>query len=444
LRARGPLSDAQVFEAPAKSPAYWQAAVFTEFDGVHWIANGPSTRWSGSTSAGGTQVAPADLGPAANEVTQQYTVRVLQSASLDVVVGPGRPVAYTGSGIVTTDQNGTAHVTGGPTAGHIYTVVSAVPQNQSDAALLSSNGSADIDAQSLEVPSDLPVRVTALAASLVAGAGSRLAAVNAVNDYLRANETYNLNSPEPGRFVDAVDDFLFVSHQGFCEQFATAAVVMLRSQGIPARLVTGYVDGDLRAVPGERVFRGSDAHAWVQVYYPGIGWVNSDPTAGSVAQVSGHSIRQRLGAALTRVWHRVPGGRWGALLGVALAFVLGVGLAEIGRRWLRRRRRFAGVDRGRAGDGPILAAYLRLDVALHGVERARAPSESLGELARRLGGFVATPAEVASAVSCLERESYGVDPPSAAEATAAIAVFDRLQHAVGRELVAVSASGRST
>jgi transglutaminase-like putative cysteine protease len=443
LRARGALSNTPVFEVPAGSPTYWQAAVFNEFDGTHWLASGPSTRWSGSAGAGGTQVAPADLGAASNEVTRQYTVRVLDTTQLDVVIGPGRPVAYRGQGIVTTDRSGTAHVTGGPSAGDTYGVTSAVPHDQSDAALLSSSGSADnIDAQSLEVPADLPGRVTVLAASLVAGAGSRLAAVNAVDDYLRANETYNLNSPEPAQAADAVDDFLFVSHQGFCEQFATAAVVMLRSQGIPARLVTGYVDGDLTSIPGQRVFRGSDAHAWVQVYYPGVGWVNSDPTAGSVAQVSGHSIRQRIGAALTRLWHRVPGGRWGALIGIALGVVLGIGLAEIGRRWLRRRRRFAGVDRGRVGDGPILAAYLRLDVALHGLDRARAPSESLEEMARRLGGFVATPAEVVMAVTCLEGETYGVDPPSNVEAAAAIAVFDRLLRAVGRELVAVSASGR--
>jgi transglutaminase-like putative cysteine protease len=443
LRARGALSNTPVFEVAAGSPTYWQAAVFNEFDGTHWLASGPSSPWSGSTSVGGIQVAPADLVAAAGEVTRQYTVRVLEGTPLDVVIGPGRPVAYTGQGIVTTDRSGTAHITGGPSAGSTYEVTSAVPHDQSDAALLASSGSADIDAQSLEVPADLPGRVTALAASLVAGAGSRLAAVNAVDDYLRANETYNLNSPEPAQAADAVDDFLFVSHQGFCEQFATAAVVMLRSQGIPARLVTGYVDGDLTSTPGQRVFRGSDAHAWVQVYYPGVGWVNSDPTAGSVAQVSGHSIRQRIGAELTRLWHRVPGGRWGALICVALGVVLGIGLAEIGRRWLRHRRRFAGVDRGRVGDGPILAAYLRLDVALHGLDRARAPSESLEEVARRLGGFVATPAEVAMAVTCLERETYGVDPPSDDEAAAAIAVFDRLHRAVGRELVAVSAAGAS-
>jgi hypothetical protein len=212
---------------------------------------------------------------------------------------------------------------------------------------------------------------------------------------------------------------------------------MLRTQGIPARLVTGYVGGDSDIDPGERVFRGSDAHAWVQVFYPGVGWVNSDPTAGAVLQTTTPSLRQRIGTSLTRAWHRVPGGRFGAIAALALAVVIGTALSTIGRRWLRRRRRYAGIDRGRRGDGPILAAYLRLDIALRGVERARAPSESLGELGGRLGGFVATPREVADAISCLERETYGVDPPSAVESAAAIAVFDRLRDAAGSQLVAV-------
>ncbi len=317
-----------------------------------------------------------------------------------------------------------------------YAVTSAVPRNVPSAA---AHGADLADPQWLQVPADLPTRVSGLAASLVAATSSRRGAVDAIEDYLRTNEKYNLNSPVPKSGDDAVDDFLFVSHQGFCEQFATAAVIMLRSQGIPARLVTGYVGGDSGISAGERVFRGSDAHAWVQVFYPGVGWVNSDPTADAVLQKAVPSLRQRVGASMSRLWHLVPGGRGGALVALALAVIIGTGLSTIGRRWLRRRRRYAGIDRGRSGDGPILAAYLRLDVALHGVERARAPSESLGELAGRLGGFVATPGEVAAAIRCLERETYGVDPPSAGESEAAIAVFDRLRLGAGSQLVAVAA-----
>ena len=318
-----------------------------------------------------------------------------------------------------------------------YTVSSTLPK---DPAVVGSKGADLTDPQWLTLPADLPPRVSALAASLVAGSATRLSAVNAVEDYLRTNEKYNLNSPLPAVGEDAVDDFLFVSHQGFCEQFATAAVIMLRSQGIPARFVTGYVDGDTNVDPGKRVFRDSDAHAWVQVFYPGVGWVNSDPTAGAVLQTTGQSLRQRLGSLMKRVWHGFPGGRVGAVVALALAVILGTALSTLGRIWLRRRRRYAGVDRGRSGDGPILAAYLQLDLALRGVERARAPSESLGELASRLGGFVATPGEVAAAISCLERETYGVDPPSAAESARQSRYSIDCAAAAGSELVAVASS----
>jgi len=442
LGLRGSLSNAPVFEAPADSPAYWQGAIFSNFDGRAWTAHGPFTQWT----AGATQSAPSDPTAQADDVLSTYTVRVLTTGSpLDVVLAPGRPTSYLGVGRVIDDTDGTPHIVYDSAAfdATTYTVTSALPK---DAAGTASRGADVTDPQWLEVPADLPTRVSGLAASLVAATSSRRSAVDAIEEYLRTNEKYNLNSPVPKSGEDAVDDFLFVSHQGFCEQFATAAVIMLRSQGIPARLVTGYVGGDSNISAGERVFRDSDAHAWVQVFYPGVGWVNSDPTADAVLQKAAPSLRQRVGESMKRLWHRVPGGRKGAIFAVAFAVVIGTALSAIGHRWLRRRRRYAGVDRGRSGDGPILAAYLRLDIALHGVERAREPSESLGELAGRLGGFVATPGEVAAAIRCLERETYGVDPPAAAESVAAIAVFDRLRLGAGSQLVAVAVgtSGATT
>jgi transglutaminase-like putative cysteine protease len=444
LRLRGPLSTAAVFEAPGSSPAYWQAAIFSDFDGTRWTASGPLTPWA--SSANEAQTPPAGAAQSAGEVDHTYLVRVLAATPLDVVIAPGRPVGYLGPGTVDVDHDGTAFLDGGPvgkTSADTYQVVSAVPRDESTAALTAASAvpptGAAADNQWLALPPDLPNRVVALAASVTSAADGRLSAVNAVEDYLRAHEKYTLNSPQPARGEDAVDDFLFVSHVGFCEQFATAAVVMLRSQGIAARLVTGYVGGSLTTDAGERVFSGTDAHAWVQVFYPGVGWVNSDPTAGSVVQASTPSTRQRIDSWLKRLWHEVPAGRWGALAAIGLAFVVGIGLCEIGRRWLRRRRRFAGIDRGLVGDGPILASYVRLDVVLHGVGRARAPTESLEEFAHRLGGVVASPADVAAAVALLERETYGVNPPASDEAATAVALFDRLRLAAGSQPVAVLA-----
>ena len=76
-----------------------------------------------------------------------------------------------------------------------------------------------------------------------------------------------------------VADCFAVSRRGYCEHFATTMVVMLRVQGIPARLVEGYLPGD-RDATGEETIRRSRAHAWVEAWFPGYGWVDFDPTAG--------------------------------------------------------------------------------------------------------------------------------------------------------------------
>jgi transglutaminase-like putative cysteine protease len=420
LRLRGSLSSSQLLEVPAASPQYWQGAIFSDFDGRRWVASGPFTRWSaGSADPNPEQLAPADPNEPAAGAQAHYVARVLTTTPLDVVVGPQRPTAYAGPGVVAVDGSGTPHLAGGPRADSTYEVTSAQPVSAAADELRASSGPDLSDPQWLTLPADLPARVNSLAATVAGSAATRFDAVGAIDNYLRTHEKYNLNSPLPARGDDAVDDFLFVSHQGFCEQYASAGVIMLRSLGIPARLVTGYVNGDEKLVPGERIYRGLDLHAWVQVFYPGVGWVNSDPTAGTELVASSRSLRQRFGDLLKRLWHDVPGGRWGAIAGLVMLVGAGIGMTLAGRRLLRRRRFLAGIDRGRSNDGPV-----------------RAPSESFGEIAKRLGGLVASAAEVAAAVACLERESYGVDLPSASETAFAVEVFDRLRVAAGSQPVA--------
>lgn len=99
----------------------------------------------------------------------------------------------------------------------------------------------------------------------------------ALNVFRRANFYYTLTPPPLGR--NAVDDFLFETHEGFCEHYASAFAVMMRAAGLPARVVTGYQGGELNSFGKYYIVRQSDAHAWTEVWLSDRGWVRVDPTA---------------------------------------------------------------------------------------------------------------------------------------------------------------------
>jgi len=88
---------------------------------------------------------------------------------------------------------------------------------------------------------------------------------------------YTLTPPLLGEHP--IDDFLFNTKSGFCEHYASAFVFLMRAAGIPARVVTGYQGGELNPVGNYMVVRQSEAHAWAEVWFPGVGWERVDPTA---------------------------------------------------------------------------------------------------------------------------------------------------------------------
>ena len=90
---------------------------------------------------------------------------------------------------------------------------------------------------------------------------------------------YTTDIPPLPAGADAVTSFLFGSRRGYCEQISTATVVMLRTLGIPARETVGYVPGSYDPLTDLYEVQANDAHAWVQVWFPGYGWQNFDPTA---------------------------------------------------------------------------------------------------------------------------------------------------------------------
>ena len=233
--------------------------------------------------------------------------------------------------------------------------------------------------------------------------------------YLHAHETYSLASPVPTGNQDAVDDFLFRDHVGFCEQFASAEAVLLRTLGVPARVVTGLAYGTRQG--STRLLRANDAHAWVEVYYPNIGWVPTDPTAGARLAPATTSSGSRLDRALQRVASTVPGGGLGVLLLlVVIGLTTALALRVADRRlWLPSRSR----RRPGTGASPVLAAFLRFSDR-HRASAARSP----GETAREYVGRTEPAGRLDGAVATLERESYGAEAPDDTEVSAAVVAFD--------------------
>ena len=122
-----------------------------------------------------------------------------------------------------------------------------------------------------------PQRVRDLARQLANGQNGPYEIAAATERYLRTAYTYATTVPEPPPNTDVTDYFLFTTKQGYCEYYATAMTVLLRADGIPARVVNGYLPG-VRQADGRWLSRESQAHAWVEVYFPGYGWITFDPT----------------------------------------------------------------------------------------------------------------------------------------------------------------------
>ncbi len=130
----------------------------------------------------------------------------------------------------------------------------------------------------LTLPEDSNPRTTELARQMRSEAGSVNEFINAILAKFHDEEFYYTLEPPP-LGANSVDRFLFDTRQGFCEHYASAFSVMMRSAGVPARVVIGYQGGELNPVGEYMIVRQSDAHAWTEVWLEGRGWTRVDPTA---------------------------------------------------------------------------------------------------------------------------------------------------------------------
>jgi transglutaminase-like putative cysteine protease len=145
------------------------------------------------------------------------------------------------------------------------------------------NYSPEIQLNYLQLP-NVDGRVAALAKEITRSADNNYDKAAAVDRYLRTHFGYTLQLP---RSVprDPIANFLFERKQGHCEYFASAMAIMLRTVGIPSRVVNGFRTGEFNDLTSQYLVRASNAHSWVEAYFPGYGWISFDPTPAAPAQM---------------------------------------------------------------------------------------------------------------------------------------------------------------
>ena len=149
-----------------------------------------------------------------------------------------------------------------------------------------------------------------------------------MESYLRNNYGYTLDlSGTPP--TDPLAYFLFQKRAGHCEYFAAAMTVMMRSLGVPARYVNGFLAGEYNDVGGDYIVRASDAHSWVEVYFPRYGWITFDPTPPS-SEVAGGVLSQ---LGLYWDWFELQWSEWVVNYDFVHQFTLAQGVQRVSRRW---------------------------------------------------------------------------------------------------------------
>jgi transglutaminase-like putative cysteine protease len=204
------------------------------------------------------------------------------------------------------------------------------------------------------LPPDSNPRTRALAATFVADGANAKEVIARTMDYLRSQPfAYTLTPPPLG--AQPVDEFLFETREGFCEHYASALTVLLRSAGLPARVVLGYQGGELNGFGDYYIVRQSDAHAWTEVWLEDDGWVRVDGVAAvapervAVGSISVRASRAAIaGAALRAGWLREAALAWDAVNTRWEAWIVGYGpelqralLERLGLAGLRRAERSA-------------------------------------------------------------------------------------------------------
>ncbi len=272
----------------AKDRLYLRGLAYDQYNGRSWNHSGTHRR-SLSLVADGVFLAR----PAGSRLPGSLSAPIRQDIlleTLDIPVLFAAPFAELVSGdffAVQVDAMSGLHLPLPPSSRTRYSVTSQVPQLVAEdrgARVLAYPDS--IRSRYLQVPVESQ-QVADLAHRVVLQAATPFEQTIAIQQHLLENYHYSLEA-DTATLSHPLDEFLFVRKTGYCEHYATAMVMLLRTIGIPARLVTGFLATEWNEFGGYFTVRQRDAHAWVEVYFPQSGWITMDPTP-SVSTAAGTS-----------------------------------------------------------------------------------------------------------------------------------------------------------
>jgi len=295
------LTDRPIFDAQTPERVYWQAAIYDTYTSQGWLNSDPDVVALDRFES---------LGAPQYSLTREITATIQpREAGQTVIFGPPSPVRV--SVPVNADYSRIPGTAGLRTTSLLesrinlnrlagYQVVATVSDASPDLLRAdNTNYPQWVIDRYLQLPDTLPERVKELAAGITKTSNNPYDKAEVVEAVLRTYK-YNQDIAAPPAGADGVDYFLFGVKQGYCDYYASAMVVMLRSIGVPARFVIGYTPGQI--VPQQEQ-SGSDvtpyhvlernAHAWPEVYFPTYGWIQFEPTASEPVLARPASVEQQ-------------------------------------------------------------------------------------------------------------------------------------------------------
>jgi len=412
MTTRPRLSERVVMTVEADRPAFWRGESYDVWDGRSWSRSDQRL----APLTGGIEVAtdPVDAGArGGDELVQRFRI---EARYADIVYAAATAVRVRAATLIAQHGDGTLVAPVAPMGrGATYTVVSSrAPVTRSSLAAAGRRPTPLVIRRRFAQPTVMTDRVRRLATRLAQGTDGTLEKVESIERWMGRNTEYSIDAPLTRRGRDVVDDFLFRSRQGWCEQVASSLVVLLRAQGVPARLVTGFVPGDRDPVTGVWRVRGTDAHAWTEVYFAGVGWQAFDPTAE--VPLAGDAVRQRSPSA----WLRAHAPILALVAGALLALVIGPVV-----RLLARATWSPGTRRHRSWEGRTAGA---LEWLGRRAGRPRQPSETSTVYGSALADTLQEPS-LAVAGRAVDQAMFGPVPPSEPERRA----VDQALRAVRRQ-----------